>query len=253
VKTIGVLDSGIGGLTFARAIIKKKWNAKLVYISDEDHVPYGDKSTAWLMKRVEQMIDQLKAQGVDMVLMACNTMTVHTIESMRKCFDLPLFGVEPFLNHPKKYPPTQHECRSYALILTQATANASKFQSLKQQLDPENAIDVFVLENLARWIQGLSQSNISQLEPKLYDEIAPLLGKGYTHLILGCTHYALVGAWLSKALNITLVDPTDHVLTFMETQGDIEKGQVENMFQYSANLGKSWQKVTLEEDFDFVV
>ena len=80
-KKIGVIDSGIGGLTILKDLMSKRLDAEFWYISDEENVPYGGKSQDFMFKQMTVMTSRLIEKGVDGILIACNTATSETIDT----------------------------------------------------------------------------------------------------------------------------------------------------------------------------
>ena len=95
---IGVFDSGIGGLSILRALQAELPNGNLIYISDAGHAPYGERNSAHVLARSRALAAHLIGQGVQALVVACNTATAAAIDALRAEYpDLPIVGVEPAL------------------------------------------------------------------------------------------------------------------------------------------------------------
>ena len=90
---IGVFDSGVGGLTVAREIMRQIPEERIVYFGDTARVPYGSKSRDTIIKYSRQIIRFLKTQGVKAIVVACNTASAVALEDVRKELDIPIIGV----------------------------------------------------------------------------------------------------------------------------------------------------------------
>ena len=90
---IGVFDSGVGGLTVAREIMRQIPQERIVYFGDTARVPYGSKSTDTLIRYTRQIIRFLKTRGVKAIVVACNTASAVALEAVRDELDIPIIGV----------------------------------------------------------------------------------------------------------------------------------------------------------------
>ena len=90
---IGVFDSGVGGLTVAREIMRQIPNERLVYFGDTARVPYGNKSKETVTKYSRQIVRFLQTQKVKAIVVACNTASAYALEEIEKELDIPVIGV----------------------------------------------------------------------------------------------------------------------------------------------------------------
>ena len=97
---IGVFDSGIGGLTVAREIMRQMPQERIVYFGDTARVPYGSKSQETVLRYSRQIIRFLKTQGVKAIVIACNTASACALETVRQELDIPIIGVIAELAQP---------------------------------------------------------------------------------------------------------------------------------------------------------
>lgn len=239
---IGILDSGVGGLVYLWQLSQKPFDMDFVYVCDSENVPYGSRSQAFMQSRVGAMVEALSSQSVDVIVMACNTLTAQTIDLVRKQSDLPIIGIEPFVKH--RLMRDQPEDR-YGLILTPATYASQRFQTLRASFDPEHLIDVQPLEHLAITIERFPHVCLEDRKNSLIEQLQPLQQKAWTHVILGCTHYSLVSPWIGEILSATIVDPADRVVDHTLTSMEVAGGQPATSFLYSDDCGGAWQETDL--------
>ena len=90
---IGVFDSGVGGLTVAREIIRQMPDERMVYFGDTARVPYGNKSRDTILRYSRQIIRFLKSKQVKAIVIACNTASAYALEEVKKELDIPIIGV----------------------------------------------------------------------------------------------------------------------------------------------------------------
>jgi glutamate racemase len=248
---IGVLDSGIGGLTILGDLINQNYNAKYFYISDSNNVPWGEKSQEFMYDRIRIMVTKLLHYQVQAILLACNTATAETIDKIRAEFPTITFiGIEPYLNYINHF--KQQSQNKYALILTQATFKSARFQKLRETLDPAHHVDIYPLANLAMLIESLKTESFTAIKNKVSQEISILKNKGYTHLILGCTHYPIIRDYLEKELNLITINPSLRIVDHLKQVLKLDFiTNAEKEFLYNENCGDIWLLKTIE-DFSFL-
>lgn len=207
---IGLFDSGIGGFSVLAELLDAKPSADFFYYSDDAHAPYGPKSDEYITERAFIITDELIKQGVSLIVVACNTATAASIDSLRAKYpQMKFVGVEPFLNAYYKI----SNIKKMAVMTTESTGKSERFKRLRERLDPENHIDHFSLKYLAKNVEHLYQDPSFEPEfDKLLDvELDVLKNLGYSHVILGCTHYPLVRKKIERILKLTAISPDRHV------------------------------------------
>lgn len=237
-KRIGIIDSGVGGLTILRQLLNKNLNAQFFYISDEKNVPYGNKPQSFMFKQMLSMTNKLIAQDVDGILIACNTATAKTIDKLRNSFEVPFIGIEPYLNYINKQ---NSKDKKVGLILTEATYNSTRFQNLVKKTDPKGTIKVFPLKNLASSIEQLKYEKFENLKEKISSELTPLMNQDFDILLLGCTHYPIISNYIESFLQLKTVDPSISVIDRLVTALDLKKTNKSNQtFLYNSNNTDDW-------------
>ncbi len=210
VTNIGVFDSGIGGFSVLSELIKAYPEARFFYYSDDAHAPYGPKSDEYITDRSFKITDELISKGAQMIVVACNTATASSIDALRSHYPQMTFvGVEPYLNaYYKETTPSK-----MAVLTTESTGKSERFKRLKERLDPNGFIDSYSLKNLARMIEQFYKdpSIEKTFDQELVEELTPLMGKNYTHAILGCTHYPLVKEKIEKILSLKTLSPCPYI------------------------------------------
>ena len=210
VHKIGVFDSGIGGFSVLSELITVFPEAHFLYYSDDLHAPYGPKSDEYITDRCFAITDELLKKGAQMIVVACNTATAVSIDALRIKFpDMTFVGVEPYLNaYYKETGPSK-----MAVLTTESTGKSERFKRLKERLDPKGFIDHYSLKNLARLVEQFyyDPNFEAKFDRELELELSPLKGKGYTHAILGCTHYPLVGGKIERVLKLKTLSPSPYV------------------------------------------
>lgn len=184
-KPIGIFDSGVGGLTVLTALKKELPHEDMIYIGDNAHCPYGDKSKEQLLSYTKQICDYFISQSVKMIVLACNTTSANVLAELQGLYQVPIVGVihstiHEFLTKKKK---------SVLVIATHATISSHKYQEIITHYEPEIQIFELATPALVPLIEsGQYKEGIFDV---LSDYLKPYVNKADS-LILGCTHYPIV-------------------------------------------------------------
>ena len=204
-RPIGIFDSGVGGLTVAEEVMRVLPDEDIVYFGDTARVPYGSKSKETVTLFSKQIVRFLLTKQVKAVIVACNTASSNSLESLKETFSIPLFGVvEPGAREAVKTTRNQ----KIGVIGTNSTINSAAYARLIQKSNP--SIQVFskacpLFVPLAE--EGWLDTEVTALTAQTY--LSPLCEKGIDTLVLGCTHYPLLRQMIQKTVGngIHLVDP----------------------------------------------
>jgi glutamate racemase len=209
---IGIFDSGVGGLTVARAVLDQLPNEAIRYIGDTAHGPYGPLPIADVRRHSLAVMDELVADGVKMLVVACNSASAASLRDARERYDVPV--VEVILPAVRRATAATRSGR-VGVIGTQATITSGAYEdafAAAPQLTITSAacpsfVD-FVERGVTsgRQVLGLAQSYLD-----------PLLVAGVDTVVLGCTHYPL----LTGVLSLVLGDDVTLVSSAEETAKDV--------------------------------
>jgi glutamate racemase len=203
-RPIGVFDSGVGGLSILKALRERLPEVPMVYLGDVAHAPYGSRTPAWVLERSATITAWLIAQGVEIIVIACNTATVSAIEGLRARWPAHTFiGVEPAVKPAARRSVT----RRIAVMSTTATANSQRLRHLIERYAGDAHVHIQACPGLAETIdRGVFDG--PELLAILQPLCAQIRAQDVDTVVLGCTHYAFVAPALSALLgsSITLVD-----------------------------------------------
>lgn len=217
-RPIGIFDSGVGGLTVAKMVMRIMPHEKIVYFGDTARVPYGTKSKETITRFSKQDIRFLLTQNVKAVIVACNTASSNSLIELQKEFDIPVFGVvEAGVLEAIKT--TQN--KKIGIIGTSSTIKSSAYTNMIKDINPaiqtfSKACPLFV--PLAE--EGLHKHEATYIMAKEYT--APLLSQAIDTLVLGCTHYPLLKQCIGEVIgeDVRLVDPAkataSHVYQYLQ-------------------------------------
>lgn len=202
---IGVFDSGVGGLTVAKEIMRQIPEERIVYFGDTARVPYGSKSKPTIVKYTKQIIRFLRTHDVKALVIACNTMSACALEEVEKETDIPIIGVVK----PGAYVAAgKTVSKRVGVIATESTIASGMYEQLIEKIDPE----VKVFGKACPLFCPLVEEGM--LDDPVTDEIigrylSELLKKDIDTLILGCTHYPLLAPAIARQVGdkIRLVNP----------------------------------------------
>lgn len=202
---IGVFDSGVGGLTVAREIMRQIPNERIVYFGDTARVPYGSKSRQTVTKYSRQIVRFLRTQNVKAIVIACNTASAYALEQIEKEIEIPIIGVvKPGAVTAARVT----ENGKIGVIATEGTINSQIYTQYIKNLKA----DARVQGKACPLFVPLVEEGL--LEDPVTDEIAQrylsvLINSGIDTLILGCTHYPLIRSTVGRVMGekVTLVNP----------------------------------------------
>lgn len=236
---IGVFDSGVGGLTVAREIMRNLPNERIVYFGDTARVPYGSKSKDTIIRYAKQIIRFLRTQDVKAIVIACNTASALALEEVEKELDIPIIGVvEP----GARVAAATTKNGKIGVIGTESTINSHMYPQLIKEYRP----DVTVFGKACPLFCPLVEEG--WLKDPVTEEVArrylkDLLKEDIDTLILGCTHYPLLRSLLSGLVGdqIQLVNPA------YETAKELER------LLKKENLANEGEKAPGKEPYRFFV
>lgn len=203
---IGMLDSGVGGLTVAREVIRSLPEEEIIYYGDTLHLPYGPRQREEVRSYVFQIIDFLLAErSVKAIVLACNTATAFTLHEAQKKYSIPVFGT---LAGASKRAVEISQNRKIGVIGTEGTVNSQAFQSNLMKLDSD--VKVFAAA-CPRFVELVEAGNFSgvEVEKTANRYLDGLKGAGIDTLILGCTHFPYLIPVIQKVMgeDVTLINP----------------------------------------------
>ncbi len=205
-RPIGMFDSGVGGLTIWRATRRLLPQESLIFLADSGHVPYGEKSTAELHDLTSRITRFLIAHDAKLVVVACNTATVHAIAHLRETFpDLPFVGVVPVVKTLAKRTRTG----TIAVLSTPATSGSPYLAGLIEEFAAGKRVINVGCDGLEDLVEA-GDVRTSRATALLERHLAPLRGSGADAVGLGCTHYPFLRRRIKRILgpSVRVYDPS---------------------------------------------
>lgn len=192
-RPIGVFDSGVGGMTVLKEMIKMLPQENFVYLADTKNFPYGSKSSEDIIKFTKNGIEFLIKQGAKLVVIACGTATSQALDIVKDLYDIPIIGViEPtaqYLKTTKK--------KNIGVIATKGTIRSNAWEESILKQIPQAQVESLATPLLAPMVEeGWNDNKIAKYAIKEYFKAL----KKIEVLILGCTHYPLLHKVIQKQL-----------------------------------------------------
>ncbi|MDD2823320.1 MAG: glutamate racemase [Candidatus Daviesbacteria bacterium] len=225
VRSIGVLDSGIGGLTVVKEIVKSLPNENIIYLGDTARVPYGTRGKDVITQFALEMVDFLLSKDVKFLVVACNTISAVCLDKIIAVSPVPVLGViDPTVDHALK----TSKSKRIGVIGTRATIGSGIYETEIKQKDNKAQV---VVASCPLFVpiaeEGLGDHPGTRLIAK--DYLSIFKDQDVDTLILGCTHYPLLSNTIKEVLgeNITLVDSAKPAAETLEVMLQ-EKGLLNN-------------------------
>ena len=215
---IGVFDSGVGGLTVAREIMRQLPGEDMVYFGDTARVPYGSKSKQTVLKYSKQIVRFLKTKNVKAIVVACNTASALALDENAAELDIPIIGV---VNPGAKMAVENTKSGNVGIIGTESTIKSGIYNDYIRELNPE----ITVVSKACPLFVPLVEEGL--LEDRVTDDIVGRylqVMKEYKvdSLVLGCTHYPLIRNTIERFMGdrVTLVNPAFETAKCLKEKGN---------------------------------
>lgn len=208
---IGLFDSGIGGMTIAHEIFRLLPNEKIIYIEDEKHCPYGEKTQDQLKELCLNIGHWLEEQGVKLVVIACNTATAASLELLQEKLSVPVIGViEPGVQEAL----STTKNNKIGVLATKACVESNTYKNILEASCSDVEVTQVAAQEFVYIVEHqlddvLSKENSKYIEKaKKYTQ--SFIDNDVDTVILGCTHFPILYNIISKALpaHVNLVSPS---------------------------------------------
>jgi glutamate racemase len=206
-RPIGVFDSGIGGLTVLKELIKELPDESTIYLGDTARVPYGIRSADTVLRYSFENTKFLSSKDVKMIVIACNTASSVSLEAVRQRITIPVIGV---IEPGAKAAAAATFSKKVAVIGTEATVRSGSYTRAILLHDPQ--IEVFPVACplfVPLVEEGWTEGDIAEMIARRYLET--LAGRGIDTVVLGCTHYPLMKKVLGAVMgeSVRLIDSAE--------------------------------------------
>ncbi len=231
---IGVFDSGIGGMTVVREIMRQLPHERIVYFGDTARVPYGNKSRETVTRYSRQIVRFLQTMRVKAIVVACNTVSAYALDELEGEIDLPVIGV---VKPGAKVAAQVTQNGRIGVIGTQATVGSGIYTTYIQRMNPKAEVIGKACPLFVPLVEeGLWQDPVPDEIAMRY--LGGLIDSQIDTLILGCTHYPLIRSTVGKVMgeHVTLVNPA------YETARELKELLQKNGLSSDKTLGTNWHQ-----------
>lgn len=197
---IGVFDSGVGGLSVYRHLKQALPHEQFIYYADTKNVPYGNKSSDDIIALTCTAVDWLIAQGVKLIVIACNSASAYSLALLRERYCLPIVGLVPAIKPAIAISQSQ----KIAVLATRATLTGRPFNELVDSLATPKGVIVYrhFEPKLVPWVE-MGAPIDHQVADLLITQMHQWAQDGVDTLVLGCTHYPFFRPFLEAEINRT--------------------------------------------------
>ncbi len=224
---IGFFDSGIGGITVLYEALKLLPDADFIYYADTKNVPYGPKEKEEVFSFILEAVEFLVNQGVDAIVIACNTATSIAIERLRSMYAIPIIGMEPAVKPAIES--AQGTNKSVLVTGTQLTLKEEKLHNLIARLNCKNPVVLLPLPGLVQFAERL-EFNSDEVKEYLRTELFKCDLENCDTIVLGCTHFPYFKDTIKELVpgTIGIIDGSlgtaRNLKAIMEQNKDLSKG-----------------------------
>ncbi len=227
---IGVFDSGLGGLTVVKALKRVIENTNIYYIADTKNAPYGEKTPEQILQFSLDITEYLvRTYEIDILVLACNTATSFAIVQLRELYpNLIIIGTEPGVKPAIE----KSKTGKIGILATPATLKGEKYQDLVSEVGKEKNVQLFE-QACPGLVEQIEKGEIDTDKTKLLLEqwLFPMKNSNVDTIVLGCTHYPLVGNMILEIMSceVKLIDTglaiAKRVLRLALEKGHTNKGK----------------------------
>lgn len=187
-RTVGVFDSGMGGISVANAIKQALPDYEIIFIDDAIHLPYGSKAPEELLGYVLPILQQMVKEGCEVIVIACNTVTTTLISELRNVIKVPLVGIEPMVKPAVKLSKT-------GIIAVCATPTTLASQRYKWIKDTYSQGATILEPDCSDWAFMIESKQLDKV--KIRTIIYEACNAGADVMVLACTHFH----WIEEVIN----------------------------------------------------
>ncbi|MFD1850124.1 glutamate racemase [Oceanobacillus bengalensis] len=224
-RAIGVIDSGVGGLTVAHELMRQLPKEKLIYLGDTARCPYGSRSPEEVRTFTLEMVEFLLEKDIKMLVIACNTATAYTLKELQVKLDIPVIGViQPGARAAIKATRNNH----VGVIGTEGTVKSNAYTMALERINGDIHVNALACPMFVPLVEkGILSGDEAELVVR--ESLSPMKKQNHMDtLILGCTHYPLIKGIIQDVIgeHVTIISSSEE--TARETSTILEVHQLLN-------------------------
>lgn len=248
-RPIGFFDSGVGGTSIWKEVIRLLPREHTIYLADSKNAPYGKRTKEEILELSKKNVEILLGKGCKLIVVACNTATTNAIDYLRKEYPVPFIGIEPAIKPAALHTKT----KKVGVLATKGTLSSNLFHSTSRV----HATGIEIFEQEGKGLVELVESgkqNSNEAKLLLQEFLQPMLEAGIDCLVLGCTHYPYLMPILKQVVpkNIQIIDSgfavaqqTNRVLT---QHGFLNESRTMVQHQFHTNGSKQLLGALIDQE-----
>lgn len=240
-QAIGVIDSGVGGLTVAKEVMRQLPNEKIIYLGDTARCPYGPRTTGEVRRFTWEMTNFLLKNHIKMLVIACNTATAAALDEIRKELSIPVLGV---INPGARAAIKQTKNYRVGIIGTIGTVKSGAYEKALKSLNSRLYVTSQACPKFVPLVEsGEYEGPIA--ERIVQEALTPLLDLNLDTLILGCTHYPLLEPLIKNVMGekVSVISSGDEtareISAILQYNGLLEESEEEPEHEFYTT-GSRW-------------
>ena len=240
IPSIGVFDSGVGGISVLEKLQQVMPSERFIYVADSKFAPYGQMTSQEIQKRAFIIIDFLiQHHSIKLIVVACNTATAACIHELRRNYNLPIIGMEPAVK-PAIFASTK---KKIGILATEGTLKSTKFIALLENYEGEA---LFYVQPCIGLVELIERGEISNDSTKrlIHSYLLPLKKNGVDVIVLGCTHYVFIKEIIEDYFSGTVTVIDTGLAVALHAERTLKGGSVsssselpESSLIYSSSMG----------------
>jgi glutamate racemase len=225
-QPIGVIDSGVGGLTVVKEVIRQLPNEQIIYLGDTARCPYGPRTTKEVKRFTWELTTFLLEKKIKMLVIACNTATAAALDEIRNELTIPVLGV---INPGARAAIKRTKNYRVGIIGTEGTVKSGAYEKALKSLNSRLFVTSHACQKFVPLVES-GEYNGPIAEKIVVETLKPLLDNNLDTLILGCTHYPLLEPLIKNVMgeNVSVI-----------SSGDETAQEISAILQYNGLLGTS--------------
>ncbi|MWC28881.1 glutamate racemase [Paenibacillus sp. MMS18-CY102] len=233
-QPIAILDSGVGGLTVAKEVMRQLPREKIVYFGDTARTPYGPRPAGEVVRFTKEIVDYLAQYNPKMIVVACNTATAFALDDLKTIVSVPVVGV---IEPGARAALSRTNTGVIGVIGTEGTVRSGAYEFALKQLSPHIHV---ISQACPAFVPLVEQGNFRSTET--YDTVRQALGYLREYpldcMILGCTHYPFLTESISEVMgpDVALISSAEETVreirAILEGQGKLASTEVEPVHQF---------------------
>jgi len=242
-QPIGLFDSGVGGTSIWKEVVKLLPNENTIYLADSKHAPYGEKTTEEIIELTKNNTEFLISKGCKLIIVACNTATTNAIDFLRTSYNIPFIGIEPAIKPAALLSKTG----AIGILATKGTLTSKLFEKTAKEYTKNITTIEQEGEGLVPLIED-GKLNSQETKHLLNKYLKPMLNFNIDHLVLGCTHYPYLIPQIREIIGNKVVIIDSGAAVAKQTKAILEKNNLSanNPFESSHHFYTNGNRDVLE-------